>query len=63
MVIEKTIFTNTEEMLPVISFSKKSNEVDEKKHSDFVERMMKLGYTRKQVRVAVEWHTRWRKSN
>jgi len=63
VVIEKTIFANTEEMLPVISFSKKSTTEEEKKHSGFVDRMMKLGYTRKQVRVAVEWHTRWRKSN
>lgn len=62
VVIEKTIFANTEELLPVISFGKKSNVEEEKKHTGFVERMMKLGYTAKQVRVAVEWHTRYKRN-
>jgi serine protein kinase len=63
VVIEKTIFANTEELLPVISFGKKANAEEEKKHTGFVERMMKLGYTQKQVRVAVEWHTRYKRNN
>lgn len=62
VVIEKTIFANTEELLPVISFGKKANAEEEKKHTGFVERMVKLGYTPKQVRVAVEWHTRYKKN-
>jgi len=62
-VIEKKMFTNTEELLPVISFGKKANSEDEQKHDDFVQRMVDKGYTRKQVRLAVEWYLRYRKNN
>lgn len=62
-VIEKKMFANTEELLPVISFSKKATAEEEEKHNNFVERMMKKGYTRKQVRLAVEWYMRYRKHN
>lgn len=63
MVIEKKMFANTEDLLPIISFSKKSTEDEEKKHSDFVRRMMDKGYTEKQVRLLVEWHIRYRKNS
>lgn len=62
-VIEKKMFTNTEELLPVISFGKKSTTEDENKHNDFVRRMTDKGYTKKQVRLAVEWFLRFRKNN
>ena len=62
-VIEKKMFTNTEELLPVISFGKKSTAEDEQKHNDFVQRMIEKGYTKKQVRLAVEWFLRYRKNN
>lgn len=62
-VIEKKMFANTEELLPVISFGKKASADEQKKHDDFVERMMKKGYTRKQVRLGVEWFMRYKKHN
>lgn len=62
-VIEKKMFANTEELLPVISFSKKQTEDEEKKHNDFVQRMTEKGYTKKQVRLAVEWYQRYRRHN
>lgn len=62
-VIEKKMFANTEELLPVISFSKKATAEEEKKHNNFVNRMMEKGYTEKQVRIAVEWYMRYRKHN
>lgn len=62
-VIEKKMFANTEELLPVISFSKKATVDEEKKHNDFVSRMKSKGYTDKQVRLAVEWYMRYRKHN
>ena len=62
-VIEKKMFANTEELLPVISFGKKSTTDEEKKHQDFVERMMDKGYTEKQVRLLVDWFLRYRKHN
>ncbi|MER2492592.1 PrkA family serine protein kinase [Catenovulum sediminis] len=62
-VIEKKMFSNTEELLPVISFNAKTSSDDQKKHDDFVERMMEKGYTRKQVRLLSEWYLRVRKSS
>ena len=62
-VIEKKMFSNTEELLPVISFSKKQSKDEQEKHDDFVQRMVARGYTRKQVRLAVEWYMRYSKNN
>lgn len=62
-VIEKKMFANTEELLPVISFSAKGSAEDQKKHDDFVQRMIQKGYTAKQVKRLVEWHMRTAKSS
>ncbi len=62
-VIEKKMFSNTEELLPVISFNAKTSTDEQKKHDDFVARMMEKGYTRKQVRLLSEWYLRVRKSS
>ncbi|WP_017446001.1 PrkA family serine protein kinase [Gayadomonas joobiniege] len=62
-VIEKKMFSNTEDLLPVISFNTKTSSDDQKKHEDFVIRMMEKGYTRKQVRLLSEWYLRVRKSS
>lgn len=62
-VIEKKMFANTEDLLPVISFSKKASKDEDEKHNNFVNRMMEKGYTRKQVRLAVEWYMRYKKHN
>ncbi|WP_346838718.1 PrkA family serine protein kinase [Microbulbifer sp. SAOS-129_SWC] len=61
-VIEKKMFSNTEDLLPVISFNTKASADDQKKHADFVERMVERGYTEKQVRLLSEWYLRVRKS-
>ena len=61
-VIEKKMFSNTEDLLPVISFNAKSSNEDNDKHEQFVDRMMDRGYTRKQVRLLAEWYLRVRKS-
>jgi serine protein kinase len=61
-VIEKKIFSNTEDLLPVISFNAKSSRDEQKKHDDFVARMVGRGYTEKQVRLLAEWYLRVRKS-
>ena len=62
-VIEKKMFSNTEELLPVISFNAKSSADEQKKHQDFVARMVEKGYTAKQVRLLCEWYLRVRKSS
>ena len=61
-VIEKKMFSNTEDLLPVISFNPKASKDDAKKHQDFVTRMVERGYTEKQVRLLCEWYLRVRKS-
>jgi len=62
-VIEKKMFSNTEELLPVISFNAKASADEAKKHEDFVNRMVNKGYTAKQVRLLCEWYLRVRKSS
>jgi serine protein kinase len=62
-VIEKKMFSNTEELLPVISFNTKASADEQRKHKDFVNRMMARGYTEKQVRLLSEWYLRVRKSS
>lgn len=61
-VIEKKMFSNTEDLLPVISFNTKSSNDETQKHEDFVQRMKERGYTEKQVRLLSEWYLRVRKS-
>jgi len=62
-VIEKKMFSNTEDLLPVISFNAKASADDQRKHQDFVDRMVNKGYTAKQVRLLCEWYLRVRKSS
>jgi serine protein kinase len=62
-VIEKKMFASTEELLPIISFAAKSSNDDQKKHDEFVSRMMEKGYTEKQVKRLVEWYMRTQKSS
>ncbi|MBC3829896.1 PrkA family serine protein kinase [Undibacterium amnicola] len=62
-VIEKKMFSNTEELLPVISFNAKASSDDANKHQEFVSRMVAKGYTAKQVRLLCEWYLRVRKSS
>lgn len=61
-VIEKKMFSNTEDLLPVISFNAKGSAEEQKKHEDFINRMVEKGYTAKQVRLLSEWYLRVRKS-
>lgn len=62
VVIEKKMFSNTEDLLPVISFNAKASMDERKKHQEFVDRMVEKGYTPKQVRLLCEWYLRVRKS-
>ena len=57
-VIEKRMFSQVEDLLPVISFGSKKDGESAKKHTDFVERMVARGYTERQVRRLVEWYIR-----
>jgi serine protein kinase len=57
-VIERRMFSQVEELLPVISFGSKKDGESEKKHAEFVQRMAARGYTERQVRRLVEWYMR-----
>ena len=61
-VIEKHMFSQVEELLPVISFGSKKDSDTEGKHMEFVERMQSHGYTTRQVRRLVEWYMRVNKA-
>ena len=61
-VIEKRMFSQVEDLLPVISFGAKKDGDSEKKHEEFVSRMTSRGYTPRQVRRLVEWYMRVKKS-
>ena len=62
-VIEKRIFSSTEDLIPVISYAAKKDSETAKKHEDFVDRMAAAGYTHRQVRRLVDYYIRNRKSN
>jgi serine protein kinase len=57
-VIERRMFSQVEELLPVISFGSKKEAETEKKHNEFLLRMTARGYTERQVRRLVEWYMR-----
>jgi serine protein kinase len=57
-VIERRMFSQVEDLLPVISFGSKKDSESEKKHDEFVQRMVERGYTERQVRRLVEWYMR-----
>ncbi|MEZ5910054.1 MAG: PrkA family serine protein kinase [Hyphomicrobiaceae bacterium] len=62
-VIERRMFSQVEDLLPVISFGAKKDGDTEKKHEEFVDRMVNRGYTPLQVRRLVEWYMRVKKSS
>jgi serine protein kinase len=61
-VIEKRMFGQVENLLPVISFGTKKDSATEKQHTEFVQRMMARGYTERQVRRLVDWYMRVNKA-
>jgi len=61
-VIEKRMFSQVEDLLPVISFGSKKDSTSERKHDEFVSRMAARGYTERQVRRLVEWYMRVKQS-
>ncbi|MCT8989761.1 PrkA family serine protein kinase [Chelativorans sp. SCAU2101] len=61
-VIEKRMFGQIEDLLPVISFGTKKDTQTEKQHQEFVSRMVERGYTERQVRRLVDWYMRVNKA-
>jgi len=61
-VIEKRMFGQVEDLLPVISFGSKKDSETDRKHNEFVNRMTARGYSQRQVRRLVEWYMRVNKA-
>ncbi len=61
-VIEKRMFSQVEDLLPVISFESKKDSDTQSKHNEFVKRMLARHYTARQVRRLVEWYMRVNKA-
>jgi serine protein kinase len=61
-VIEKRMFSQVEDLLPVISFGTKKDTTTDQQHKEFVQRMSERGYTDRQVRRLVEWYMRVNKA-
>ena len=55
VVIEKKMFTATQDIMPIVSFTPKGSSEEQKKHDDFVARMRTKGYTDRQIKVLVDW--------
>ncbi|KAA2235856.1 PrkA family serine protein kinase [Salinarimonas soli] len=62
-VIERRMFSQVDELLPVISFGTKKDSESERKHGEFVSRMVARGYTERQVRRLVEWYMRMKQAS
>ncbi len=61
-VIEKRMFSQIEDLLPIISFGTKKDTKTDMQHAEFVQRMSDRGYTERQVRRLVEWYMRVNKA-
>jgi serine protein kinase len=55
VVIEKKMFTATQDIMPIVSFSPKGSKEEQQKHDDFVNRMRTKGYTDRQIKTLVDW--------
>jgi serine protein kinase len=62
-VIERRMFSQVDDLLPVISFGTKKDSESERKHSEFVARMAARGYTERQVRRLVDWYMRMKQAS
>jgi serine protein kinase len=62
-VIEKKVFDKMDDLLPMISFTKKATAKEQEAHDDFVKRMGSRGYTPGQTKQMVAWYEIWMKNN
>jgi serine protein kinase len=55
VVLEKRMFSATENILPVVAFGPKQDKETAEKHDKFLARMIESGYTETQVKILVSW--------
>lgn len=63
VVLEKRMFSATENIMPVVTFGPKQDAETAEKHNKFLERMQSLGYTENQVKTLVSWWADNKKAN
>jgi serine protein kinase len=63
VVLEKRMFSATENIMPVVSFGAKQDKETEEKHTQFLKRMIENGYTENQVKILVSWWASNKKAN
>lgn len=63
VVLEKRMFSATENIMPVVSFGAKQDKETEEKHGQFLQRMIDNGYTENQVKILVSWWSANKKSS
>jgi serine protein kinase len=61
-VIEKKMFSATQDIMPVVSFAPKGSSAEQEKHEQFINRMRLKGYTDRQIRIVVDWWMNNRKA-
>lgn len=57
-VIEAKLFSNMDDMLPIISHANQGTADEKKAHKAFVDRMKKNGYTERQTQVLIDWYVK-----
>ena len=62
VVLEKRMFSATENIMPVVSFGKKQDKETAEKHDNFLQRMIDSGYTEAQVKILVAWWSSQKKA-
>ena len=55
-VIEANMFSKVSDLLPVISFTGHKNKADQERHNVFIDNMLKEGFTKKQIKIQVDWY-------
>lgn len=63
VVLEKRMFSATENIMPVVSFGQKQDKETAEKHSQFLQRMLDKGYTENMVKILVSWWSANKKAN
>lgn len=63
VVLEKRMFSATENIMPVVTFGPKQDKEIAEKHSKFLERMIESGYTENQVKILVSWWSAQKKAS
>lgn len=63
VVLEKRMFSATENIMPVVSFGVKQDKETAEKHDNFLQRMIESGYTENQVKVLVSWWSAQKKAS